>query len=808
MSNVGQLTFDFSLNLSMFDQAIAKAGAKLEEIGKSFTTLKNNAQKDIDNISSSFPKIQKSAEDFGKKMSLFATLPIVGLGVAAAKSAGEFELMEASFTSMLGSAEDAKKLMIDIKNVAAATPYGAQEISKVVQLMLGVNQTATESMEIFNMLGDVAQGNAARMNGIAIAYSQIMAAGRANGQDMMQLLNNQVPIWNELAKVTGKSQSELRKMSEQGLLSSELVKKAFQGMTAEGGLFFKGMENGSKTLPGLLSTLSDTVGELGRTLLEGLMPTIKSVVKEMTSWAESFSQMSETGKTFVLVLLGIVAAIGPIVSGITTAIKAYQGLSIAINFVKTSAVAAQIATALLNATIAAGPWLLAAAAIAGVSHAVYELVKAEETQVRTQEQVNKGFADLTATFEKQGKTIPQITKELESQKAMFQGLANDAQKFKNQIAYDDNIKSVNALTKQIESLRQKQAQLEAADPTKQKAKAASEEWVKMWKDAQAKYTKLIEESGKTKLEMIELEYNRDVAALEQANARKLLSEKQYQESRAALQVSYEQKRNQEALSISTNVMSATSQGLTDISNLFAMADQNRQLQIDNRLNREMEAIAMQYDTEKAAIEGSVLTQEQKDEKLKALDEKRARDEKAIQEKAAKEKRKLEREAAKRSKEIAIVDTIITTATAAIKAYESMLSIPIVGSVLGAIAAAAVTAFGMAKLALIQQQPLPAAAEGGYFTSPYITGEAGPEVAFPLSGPQGRAALQGLTDALLISLSERGKTEPTPGTIVQPVEQAGQMLHTQIYIGDDLLYDNITRATDDGKIKVNARSVVS
>ncbi len=185
----------------------------------------------------------------------------------------------------------------------------------------------------------------------------------------------------------------------------------------------------------------------------------------------------------------------------------------------------------------------------------------------------------------------------------------------------------------------------------------------------------------------------------------------------------------------TGVLTNMSGQLAQLSQMNA---QNQTAEVDNRLNKELDAINERYETEKALIEESLLTEEEKNAKLKALDESRARDEKAAKDKAEKEKRKIAREAAKQQKVLAIFDTIIATPTAAFQSYKALAGIPIVGPALGMAAAAAATALGLAKIKMINDQPLPALAEGGIVPAvpggnQFTIGEAGSaEAVIPLN----------------------------------------------------------------------------
>jgi len=177
---------------------------------------------------------------------------------------------------------------------------------------------------------------------------------------------------------------------------------------------------------------------------------------------------------------------------------------------------------------------------------------------------------------------------------------------------------------------------------------------------------------------------------------------------------------------------------SQLSNLANMSASNQTARIDNELTAQQEALNAQYEADVAAVNAEVITQEEKDAKLKALDEKKARDSKALEDAAAKEKRKIARENAKIQKQLAIFQVMITTPQAAMAAYSALAGIPIVGPALGIAAAVATLALGAKQIQLISEQPLPALAQGGIVPAvpggnQFTIGEAGSaEAVIPLN----------------------------------------------------------------------------
>lgn len=183
--------------------------------------------------------------------------------------------------------------------------------------------------------------------------------------------------------------------------------------------------------------------------------------------------------------------------------------------------------------------------------------------------------------------------------------------------------------------------------------------------------------------------------------------------------------------------------------LYSMQSSNRIAEIENEKTAEFEKLNSEYEANVAAVESSLLTQSEKNEALKALDEQRARDEKEIDTRRGKEARKIQREAAERQRALSIAQTGFSIPEAAFAAFKSAQVLPFPASVVvGGILAAAATTFGLLKIKEISKTPLPALAAGGLALGPSIVGEAGRELAVPLDSDKGRAAIdefsQGLT----------------------------------------------------------------
>lgn len=148
--------------------------------------------------------------------------------------------------------------------------------------------------------------------------------------------------------------------------------------------------------------------------------------------------------------------------------------------------------------------------------------------------------------------------------------------------------------------------------------------------------------------------------------------------------------------------------------IFSMSAANSTANLENESKRRMNIIKEQYDMEREAIEGSLLTAENKGLQLNMLDEARARDEKSIAEETEKEKLKVARKAAERQKKINMFETAVNIPNAAFAAWKSAQVLPYPGSmIVGGAMAAFATGLGLKQLQMIKDQPLPAYAKGSW-----------------------------------------------------------------------------------------------
>ena len=190
------------------------------------------------------------------------------MGENAVKSAADYEQLRISFESMLGSADQARTLLKQVSDFAAATPFTLPQVAEGSRQLLAYGTAAKDVIPTFKMLGHIASGvGTDKLPFLVNAFGQVQAKGHLAGQELLQFTNAGVGLSQQIEKNLRVTNATFDTMMQKGQISAQTVTEALRSMTSNGGLFFNGMERQSKSFNGVLSNLSDDFIRLGNNIV-------------------------------------------------------------------------------------------------------------------------------------------------------------------------------------------------------------------------------------------------------------------------------------------------------------------------------------------------------------------------------------------------------------------------------------------------------------------------------------------------------------------------------------------------------------
>lgn len=364
-----------SAGVDQIGEAVKGANQEIKDMLKKTTN-------EGDKTNSVLGSIGKSVAGIGMA---FAAQELVSKIVAVR---GEFQQLEISFRTMLGSEEKANQLMVQLTETASRTPFDLKSISDGARQLLAYGDSAENVNEDLIRLGNIASGLSQPLGDIVYLYGTTMTQGRLYTQDLNQFTGRGIPMMRELASIFGVAESEVKGLVEAGKVGFPEVQKVIQNLTNEGGMFYNLMQEQSKSIPGQISNIQDSIdsmfNEIGKNsegLISGALSVVSSLVENYERVGRTLLSLVGTYGVYKVAVMTVTAIENARKAGLFTLTLAERGHRIAL-------LATEKAQKLLNATMLKNPYILVATAIAGVVTALMAMESETERAKRITEEYN------------------------------------------------------------------------------------------------------------------------------------------------------------------------------------------------------------------------------------------------------------------------------------------------------------------------------------------------------------------------------------------------------------------------------------
>lgn len=350
----------------------------------------SNSKSKLDSLSESFTKIGHSMTSVGKNLTTHLTAPIVAVGTLGVTYNSQLEQSEKALTTLTGSAEEAQRIMAQIKEDAKKTPFDVKGLTRAEQLLISTGISAKDSRATILALGDAISatgGGNEELSRMAVNLQQIKNVGKASALDIKQFALAGVDIYGLLADYTGKTREEVSKLE----VSYEDLSGALQYASKEGGKYFGAMEAQSQTTAGKISNLKDSFNEFTGELTKQFVPIVKNIIDTLNQWLAKFSQLDDRTKKTIGTVLILVAGLGPvliILGKVVTAIGAILGavkaVKTAIAGIKIAKIVSGIGAIKTALTALSGP---VGIAIAGLTAVTVAIIKMKNENARAEQEM-------------------------------------------------------------------------------------------------------------------------------------------------------------------------------------------------------------------------------------------------------------------------------------------------------------------------------------------------------------------------------------------------------------------------------------
>lgn len=494
-------------------------------------------------------------------VSLTKVLGVIG-GVTALKNfatelvnvRGQFQQLEIAFSTMLKSKEKADKLMSELVDIAAKTPFDLQGVASSAKQMIAYGSSAENVGDELVMLGNVAAGVGSQLSEIAYLYGTLRTQGRAYAVDIRQFAGRGIPIYEELAKVLGVTKDEVSGLVKEGKVGFKEVEQAFKNMTSESGIYYNLMQEQSKSLTGQLSNL----GDAWDTMLNEIGKDTQGIASAGISGLKGLIENYETvGK----ILIGLIATYGTYKTALIVVRIAQDTLTARMELAILVTKAQTIAQKALNTVMKANPYILVATVLAGLVATMWAFHDSTTASEKAQQKFNeeqKNFAnqeeerkkkieelirviqDETETefskikaYEELQRYSPALSSAYTREQLAVLNLAEankELNKERDKNSYENILKNIQQWEKKIKSLNASLKNAGQGAPLIASQIESAKANLNKWKSALSEYNRLkkeTEENSKpVEVKLMEARSNREQIIREYNIARQILQEEQ------------------------------------------------------------------------------------------------------------------------------------------------------------------------------------------------------------------------------------------------------------------------------------------
>ena len=234
----------------------------------------------------------------------------IDFGKGAIDAVGNYETVQISLETFLGSADKAKEVFEDLNQFSIKTPFTPDQVNQAGKALLAFGEPVDGLTTSLGRIGDVASATGKDFNELAVIYGKARVQGVLFGEDINQLTEAGVPIIQEFAKQTGKSEDQIKKLASEGGITFANLEEGFKSLTSEGGRFFGLTDKLAQSTPGRISTLVGKFEELKISIGRGLLPIFETLTDAAFSFIAAIQQVPtflKENQTALLLLAGAVA---------------------------------------------------------------------------------------------------------------------------------------------------------------------------------------------------------------------------------------------------------------------------------------------------------------------------------------------------------------------------------------------------------------------------------------------------------------------------------------------------------------------
>ena len=328
IENMGTIANNEDLNkLADFQGKLADVEVQLRKVKEEMNLVNAQSIKDfsynLDKACKVLDNVGNALDRVGKALLPLSTASGLALGTGI-KYNLELEKTQVALERILGTQEEANKVMQEFISFSDKTPFSPKEITRWAQMMMAGGASVEEARKTIEALGNAVSatgGGTDEMNRMIQNLLQFRGASPEQ-RDLKQFQYAYIDIYGALSDYMGEN-ARLLKSSE---ISYEDVIGALIKASEEGGRYANGMASASETTAVKMEKLRYQLQQLAGDLAESLMPTVQAMVDKLKELIDRFKALDPQTKEMITKALLLTTALAPTILLLSKLILGFSGL--------------------------------------------------------------------------------------------------------------------------------------------------------------------------------------------------------------------------------------------------------------------------------------------------------------------------------------------------------------------------------------------------------------------------------------------------------------------------------------------------
>lgn len=201
-----------------------------------------------------------------------------------------------SFKYLIGSAEDANGFLTALQDFAVSSPLDMQGATKSARMLMTMGVEAENTIGVLRVLTDAAVVAGGDMEDsiyrISLALGQMLQSGTVKAQEIRQLVNANIPIFEILQEELGLTAKQVANIGKEGINSATAVNAILRGLQKR---FHGASTDMQKTLTGALSACKDSFYVLYNMAMQGPFNAIR---EKVVALSEALQYLAQVARNF------------------------------------------------------------------------------------------------------------------------------------------------------------------------------------------------------------------------------------------------------------------------------------------------------------------------------------------------------------------------------------------------------------------------------------------------------------------------------------------------------------------------------